>query len=130
MNKIKTLAVLLVSALVLFLFLAPTSVLAANPAASAIEQGACDAAGQTNCTDKQSAGSVNSTVADIINILSVAVGIIAVIMIIIGGLRYITSGGASEKVQGAKNTILYALIGLIIVALAQVIVHFVIHKVK
>jgi TRAP-type C4-dicarboxylate transport system permease small subunit len=64
----------------------------------------------------------------IINILSVIVGVVAVIMIIIGGFRYITSGGSSDKVTGAKNTILYAIIGLIIVALAQVIVRFVLNK--
>jgi hypothetical protein len=40
-------------------------------------------------------------------------------------LRYITSGGDSTKVSGAKNTLIYAIIGLIIVALAQLIVHFV-----
>jgi heme/copper-type cytochrome/quinol oxidase subunit 2 len=83
----------------------------------------------TNCDSGASAESVNQKIANIINILSVIVGIVAVVMIIIGGLRYITSGGASEKVSGAKNTILYALIGLIIVALAQVIVHFVINRV-
>ena len=45
--------------------------------------------------------------------------------VIIGGLKYITSGGDSGNVTGAKNTILYAVIGLIIVVLAQVIVRFV-----
>jgi hypothetical protein len=46
-------------------------------------------------------------------------------MIIVGGLRYVTSGGSDASVTGAKNTILYAVIGLVIVALAQVLVHFV-----
>jgi hypothetical protein len=46
-------------------------------------------------------------------------------MIIIGGLKYITSGGESSNVSGAKNTIIYAIVGLIVVALAQFIVHFV-----
>jgi hypothetical protein len=49
-------------------------------------------------------------------------------MIIWGGLKYITSGGDSGNVTGAKNTILYAIIGLIIVALAQFIVRFVLSK--
>jgi len=61
----------------------------------------------------------------VINIFSLVVGVIAVIMIIVGGLRYITSGGDSGKVSGAKTTIIYALVGLVIVALAQLIVHFV-----
>ena len=71
---------------------------------------------------------VNTLVRQIINIFSVIVGIIAVIMIIYGGLKYITSGGDSGNVTGAKNTILYAIIGLIIVALAQFIVRFILSK--
>ncbi len=54
---------------------------------------------------------------------------VAVIMIIVGGLRYITSGGSDTSVTSAKNTILYAIIGLIIVALAQIMVRFVLSKV-
>jgi len=65
-----------------------------------------------------------------INILSIVVGVIAVIMIIIGGLRYITSGGDSNNITGAKNTILYAIIGLVVVALAQGIVRFVLSRVN
>jgi hypothetical protein len=50
-------------------------------------------------------------------------------MIIIGGFQYITSSGDSGKVGTAKNTILYAIIGLVIVALAQFIVRFVLSRV-
>jgi uncharacterized membrane protein len=63
----------------------------------------------------------------VVNIMSLIVGIVAVIMIIYGGLRYITSGGDSNSVGGAKNTLIYAIIGLVIVALAQLIVHFVLN---
>jgi hypothetical protein len=72
---------------------------------------------------------INNIIHDIINIFSLVVGIVAVIMIIVGGFRYITSGGASDSVSGAKNTIIYAIIGLIVVALAQFIVQFVLNKV-
>src|SRR5689334_12447032 len=71
--------------------------------------------GNGNATQK-----LNNLVHTIINLLSVVVGVVAVIMIIVGGFRYITSGGSDTGVTGAKNTILYAIIGLIIVALAQV----------
>lgn len=71
---------------------------------------------------------VNDIIATVINIFSVVVGVIAVIMIVYGGFRYITSGGDSTKVTSARNTILYAIIGLIIVALAQFIVKFVLNK--
>lgn len=73
--------------------------------------------------------SFNTLLTKIINVISVLVGVVAVIMIIIGGFRYITSGGSSEKVTSAKNTILYGIIGLVIVALAQVIVKFVLKQV-
>ena len=72
---------------------------------------------------------VDSVIRTIINILSLIVGIVAVIMIIIGGLKYITSSGDANNISSAKNTILYAIIGLIIVALAQVIVRFVLDQV-
>ena len=54
------------------------------------------------------------------------VGIIAVIMLIIGGIKYVVSGGDSKKVTDAKNTVLYAIIGLVICFLAFAIVNFVI----
>lgn len=54
------------------------------------------------------------------------VGIVAVVMLIVGGIRYITSGGDAKKVTDAKNTVLYAIIGLVISFLAFAIVNFVI----
>lgn len=72
--------------------------------------------------------SFNQLLARIINVLSIIVGVIAVVMIIVGGLRYITSGGDSGKVGTAKTTIIYAIVGLVIVALAQLIVHFVLNE--
>lgn len=59
------------------------------------------------------------------NTILMGVGLISVIMLIFGGLRYITSGGDSKKVTDAKNTILYAIIGLIICVLSYAIVNFV-----
>ncbi len=75
-------------------------------------------------------GTVNNIVKTVINIFSVVVGIIAVIFIIIGGIKYITSGGDSNNVSSAKNTILYAIVGLVIVALAQILVRYVLAKVS
>lgn len=71
---------------------------------------------------------VDSLVENVINIISLVVGVVAVVMIIIGGLRYVTSNGDSGQVGNAKNTILYAVIGLVVVALAQVIVRFVVQR--
>ncbi|MBR2796061.1 hypothetical protein IKE13_03360 [Candidatus Saccharibacteria bacterium] len=60
------------------------------------------------------------------NTILYIVGIIAVIMLIIGGIKYVVSGGDSKKVTDAKNTVLYAIIGLVIAFLAFAIVNFVI----
>lgn len=89
-----------------------------------------DVNGNCPATDGTTAGtSINNLIRTVINILSIVVGVVAVIMIIIGGLRYIISGGDSGNVTAAKNTILYALVGLVIVALAQIIVRFVLGNV-
>ena len=71
---------------------------------------------------------LTDVITTVVNIISILVGVLAVIMIIFGGLKYITSGGDSNKITSAKNTIIYALIGLVIVALAQFIVRFVLSK--
>jgi hypothetical protein len=80
-------------------------------------------------TDPKCDGSgVDSIIKTIVNILSMLVGVIAVIMIVISGLKYITSGGNPEKASGAKSTLIYAMIGLAIAALTQVLIHFVLFQ--
>ncbi|MBQ6375530.1 hypothetical protein IJJ37_01180 [Candidatus Saccharibacteria bacterium] len=73
-------------------------------------------------------GSENLTnsVTGIINGVIAALGIVAVVIIIIGGVSYMTSSGDAGKVKKAKDTILYGVIGLIICVLAFAIVNFVI----
>ncbi|PID30847.1 hypothetical protein CSA80_03730 [Candidatus Saccharibacteria bacterium] len=123
------------------LLLAPAVVFSAASvsAQDTVQNALCDGATNLQINDNSSAtdcatatnnstDKVNKTIKDIINIFSTIVGVVAVIMIIWGGLRYITSGGDSGKISNAKNTIIYALIGLIVVALAQFIVKFVLNK--
>lgn len=62
----------------------------------------------------------------ITNTILYIVGVVAVIMLIIGGIRYVISGGDAKKVTDAKNTVLYAIIGLVIAVFAYAIVNFVI----
>jgi hypothetical protein len=62
----------------------------------------------------------------ITNVLLFIIGAISVIMLIIGGIRYVVSGGDSGAVTAAKNTILYAVIGIIVALLAYALVNFVI----
>lgn len=61
----------------------------------------------------------------VVNVLLFLVGIISVIMIIIGGIRYSTSNGDQGAITAAKNTIMYAVIGLVVAILAFAIVNFV-----
>jgi heme/copper-type cytochrome/quinol oxidase subunit 2 len=96
-------------------------------AKSEIQSGVNQANGGSPATNPEQ--TLGDTISTIVNLLSAAVGVLAVIMIIYAGFRYVTSGGASDKVTSAKNTIVYAVIGLIIVALAQLIVKFVLNKV-
>jgi hypothetical protein len=62
----------------------------------------------------------------ITNVLLFLIGAVSVIMLIIGGLRYVVSGGDSTAVQNAKNTILYAIVGIVVAILAFAVVNFVI----
>lgn len=71
----------------------------------------------------------NGVLTRVARLLSVVVGVAAVIMIIIGGLRYILASGDPTNIQGAKNTILYAIIGLLVALLAQGIISFVLVRV-
>ena len=70
-----------------------------------------------------------TVVQSILNVVIGLTGIVAVIFIIIGGVQYMTSTGDATKIQKAKNTILYAVIGLAVVILAFVIVNWTIETV-
>lgn len=61
----------------------------------------------------------------IINALLFLIGIVSVIMLIIGGFKYTTSNGSQEAVSSAKNTIMYAIIGIVVAVLAFAIVNWV-----
>ncbi len=71
---------------------------------------------------------LNNVIKTVINLFSLIVGFVSVLMIIYGGFRYITSGGDPNNVKIAKSTILYAIIGLVVVAVAQVLVRIVLVK--
>lgn len=62
----------------------------------------------------------------IINILLFIIGVIAVIMIIVGGIRYTTSNGDSAQLTSAKNTILYSIIGVVVAIMAYAIVNWIV----
>lgn len=62
----------------------------------------------------------------VINIMLFVIGAVAVIMLIYGGVKYVISGGAQDKVAEAKNTILYAIVGIVVAILAFAVVNFVV----
>jgi hypothetical protein len=63
------------------------------------------------------------------NAILALVGIVAVLFLIIGGFRYVTASGNPEQIEGAKKTIMYAVVGLIVVILAYAIVNYIIGKI-
>lgn len=68
-------------------------------------------------------------VTNVVNTLSFIAGVASVIAIIIGGIMYATSAGDEKRVQNAKNTILYAVVGIIIALLAWGISSFVVSSI-
>ena len=110
----------------------PTVALAVAPAASA--EGNLTLNSGVDSAQGEGVGQVStdpeSLVKKFVNIFLFAVGALSVIMLIWGGIRYTTSAGDSNKVQAAKNTVLYAIVGLVIAILAYAIVNMVIDKFK
>jgi hypothetical protein len=87
------------------------------------------------CSDNQTNGGnpllgASGILTKVVRIVSIIVGAAAVIVIVIGGLRMVVSGGESSAVAKARQSIIYALVGLLVAALAQIIVAFVLDKVK
>jgi hypothetical protein len=106
------------------LALAPAVYAAPSDAAKQACEGVSVVAGGS-CSNESTGPDVNTIINTVINLLSWIIGVIAVIMIIYGGFKFVTSAGDSGKVTSARSTIIYALIGLVVVAFAQTIVKFV-----
>jgi hypothetical protein len=109
---------------------------ASMPAHAALFEGSVDEAcrgtsldgSPGHCEEEQATRKINHAVAQGIEIFSFVIGVIAVIMIIISAIRFVTSGGDPSTVNSAKNSIIYSIVGLVIAVLAQVIVRFVLTK--
>jgi TRAP-type C4-dicarboxylate transport system permease small subunit len=86
---------------------------------SQVEQGIKDIGG-SNATP------LPTVIKTIVNVLLYFIGILSVIMVIYGGFRYVTSAGDTSAVASAKNTILYAVVGIVVAVTAYAIVNFVI----
>lgn len=123
---------LLISLTLLFspLFLAAVPVFAADPLGPACSQ----AAGTDFCANKSSESnrslvdSQDSLLVKIAQTVILITAALSVVMVVVGGFRYVISNGDQNGVQSAKNTILYAIVGLVIAATAQIIVSFVLSR--
>ncbi len=93
-----------------------------TPVQAALDPCDIDPASQI-CADKPK--EIDNVFKTIINVLLFVVGAIAVIVIIVSGIRYATSGGNATNVTAAKNTLLYAVIGLVVAIFAWAIVNWV-----
>lgn len=100
--------------------------------ASESQRAVCVGAGGTwdasegTCSD--GGDDLSSLFATVANILLFIIGAIAVIMLIVGGFRYVTSGGDPNAISGAKNTILYAVVGIVVAFLAWAAVDFLVES--
>ncbi|MFZ1360795.1 MAG: hypothetical protein WAS27_02100 [Candidatus Saccharimonadales bacterium] len=104
------------------------------PAQAAFDQGMAGGARSAQGKDQQ--GDAETLFGDgsgeggifktITNVLLFLIGAVSVIMLIVGGIRYVVSGGDSTAVQNAKNTILYAIVGVVVAILSYAVVNFVI----
>lgn len=105
----------------------------ATPAHAAFEKGLLEGSQSAQGKDQQGdaaslfgEGGQGGIFRTITNVLLFLIGAISVIMLIVGGIRYVVSGGDSTAVQNAKNTILYAIVGVVVAILAYAVVNFVI----
>ena len=99
------------------------------PSAQAIGEGGASAGANLargDNTPGNFASGDTSIVRRAINLMLYGVGILSVVMLIWGGVRYVISGGNKESITAAKNTILYAIIGLLVALFAYAIINFVI----
>ena len=90
----------------------------------------CEGSGGTwsgsSCSNDAAEGrTVEGTFETVVNILLLLVGAVSVIMIVVGGIKLVTSGGNQQSITSAKNTIMYAVVGIIVAFLAYAVIKFV-----
>ena len=112
-------------ALVGVVAVAATTAPAISPAKAVNPYGACDANSSSAICKGKGESLSEGFVKPTINIILWVVGVAAVIVIVVAGLKYVTSSGNPSAVSSAKTTILYAVIGLVIAITAYAIVNFV-----
>jgi hypothetical protein len=134
MKRVLTILSLFVAMLSPALVLAPATVHAQN---DDIFNQVCTEGGDAQlCKDKEKTAAQNDNalfgkngiLTRAAKIVSMAVGVAAIIMVIVGGIKFALSDGDSQRITSARNTIIYALVGVIVAAFAQAIILFVLNK--
>lgn len=101
---------------------------ATDPFSAACETGGSSGSAACGNTGADPLTGANGTLAKVTRLIAYIAGIVAVIVIIVAGIMYATSGGDPSKASEAKNAIIYSLIGVVIVVVAQGVIIFVINR--
>lgn len=126
MKNIKKLLIISIALLSLFGLgtLVSSNTFAANDICSRIKESDNPQLYRANGCGGTSTTDIANVVVNIINGVVVSLGLVAAVFIVVGGINYMTSAGDAGKIEKAKKTILYAVIGLVVAALAFAIVNF------
>ncbi len=104
-----------------------TAIVAAPQPAFACTGKECITDGAEN-VDTGSTKTVPSAIKTVTQVLLFLVGAVSVIMLVIGGFKYVVSNGNAEQIKSAKNTIMYAIIGLVVAIVAYAVVDWVVKQ--
>lgn len=123
---LKRLSLAVASVLMGVTLLAPGVLVSAATTQTDAKNKVCEGIG--GCDTPSGEKGVDDVVALVVNILSAIVAVAAVLVIVFAGFRYVIAMGDTSKIASAKDTIMYAIVGLLVAGLAQAIVRFVLTK--
>ena len=89
-----------------------------------------DDGGDQDCENEEAGKRLEEIIANILNLFSIIAGIATVVMMVYAGFRYIVGGGDEKGVKSARNTIIYAIIGAVLVLISQIVVEFVLGRIS
>jgi len=113
-------------------FLLPASAVAQfNPLEEACNESTNTASGSSTCVEAEQQGSTNpitgpgGVIATVGRVISIIVGVAAIIMLIIGGFSFVTAGGSTDTLAKARKRVIYSIVGLVVAALSWTIISLV-----
>lgn len=112
----------------LFVMMAVTAVVWSHSAHAVNIDEACSNAGSSSLCDARGENIEDNFAKNLTNLLLFVLGTAAVIMIVIGGIKYASANGDSSKIASAKNTILYSVVGLVVALMAWGIIRFIVEQ--